>query len=137
MKNFIDDGNSAVTADYDDDVGYKNNKIIILSCLLCTRQEVATDVESDPGMQEEAGVIHHVLTQMSRYQEDRQQNMGQKWKLPPNGQPICLFSGNNNNSSGATRSVIRMDDDSEQNNKDIDSKCSNFSFRENIHDERG
>lgn len=65
-------------------------------------------------MQEEAGIIHHVLTQMSRYQEDRQQNMGQKWKLPPNGQPICLFSGNtNNNSSGATRSIIRMDDDSE------------------------
>jgi Rap guanine nucleotide exchange factor 4 len=31
---------------------------------------------------------------MSRYQEDRQQNMGQKWKLPPNGQPISLFSGN-------------------------------------------
>lgn len=34
MKNFIEDGNSAVTADYDDDVGYKNNKIIILSYLL-------------------------------------------------------------------------------------------------------
>lgn len=61
-------------------------------------------------MQEEAGIIHHVLTQMSRYQEDRQQNMGQKWKLPPNGQPICLFSGN---SVASTRSVIHMDDDSE------------------------
>lgn len=61
-------------------------------------------------MQEEAGIIHHVLTQMSRYQEDRQQNMGQKWKLPPNGQPICLFSGN---SVTSTRSVIHMDDDSE------------------------
>jgi Rap guanine nucleotide exchange factor 4 len=46
---------------------------------------------------------------MSRYQEDRQQNMGQKWKLPPNGQPISLFSGN----VTATRTVIRPDDDSE------------------------
>lgn len=71
-------------------------------------QEIATDVEADHGLQEEAGIIHHVLTQMSRYQEDRQQNMGQKWKLPPNGQPICLFSGN----VTATRTIIR-DDDSE------------------------
>jgi hypothetical protein len=46
---------------------------------------------------------------MSRYQEDRQQNMGQKWKLPPNGQPISLFSGNVTGS----RTVIRPDDDSE------------------------
>jgi hypothetical protein len=68
-------------------------------------------VEADTGLQEETSVIHHVLTQMSRYQEDRQQNMGQKWKLPPNGQPICLFSGNNNIST--TRTIIRMDDDSE------------------------
>jgi Rap guanine nucleotide exchange factor 4 len=73
-------------------------------------QEIATDVESDPGMQEEAGIIHHVLTQMSRYQEDRHQNLGQKWKLPPNGKPICPFSENVN---GAARSIIRMDDDSE------------------------
>lgn len=45
---------------------------------------------------------------MSRYQEDRQQNMGQKWKLPPNGQPISLFTGN----ASGTRSIIRPDDDS-------------------------
>ncbi|KAG5678868.1 hypothetical protein PVAND_008499 [Polypedilum vanderplanki] len=70
-------------------------------------EEIATDVESDPALQEEAGIIHHVLTQMSRYQEDRQQNAGQKWKLPSNGQPITLFSGN----VTATRSIIRMDDD--------------------------
>jgi len=76
--------------------------------LLLRQQEIATDVESDPGLQEEAGIIHHVLTQLSRYQEDRQQNMGQKWKLPPNGQPIGLFSGN----TTATRNIIRPDDDS-------------------------
>ncbi|CRL03781.1 CLUMA_CG016279, isoform B [Clunio marinus] len=70
-------------------------------------EEIATDVESDHGLQEEAGIIHQVLTQMSRYLEDRQQNMGQKWKLPPNGQPIGLFSGN----VTATRTVIRPDDD--------------------------
>lgn len=33
---------------------------------------------------------------------------GQKWKLPPNGQPICLFSGN----PTQTRTIIRPDDDS-------------------------
>lgn len=33
---------------------------------------------------------------------------GQKWKLPPNGQPICLFSGNPTQS----RTIIRPDDDS-------------------------
>ena len=76
-------------------------------CFVFISQEIATDVEADPGLQEETGIIHHVLTQMSRYQEDRQQNMGQKWKLPPNGQPICLFSN-----SATTRTIIRMDDDS-------------------------
>jgi hypothetical protein len=43
---------------------------------------------------------------MSRYQEDRQQSKGQKWKLPPNGQPISLFS------ASGSRSIIRQDDDS-------------------------
>jgi Rap guanine nucleotide exchange factor 4 len=66
-------------------------------------------VESDPNLEEEAGIIHNVLTQMSRYKDDRQQNAGQKWKLPPNGQPICLFSGN----TTAERTIIRPDDDSE------------------------
>lgn len=33
---------------------------------------------------------------------------GQKWKLPPNGQPICLFSGNPTNA----KTLIRPDDDS-------------------------
>lgn len=71
-------------------------------------QEIAQDMELDHGLQEEVGIIHHVLTQMSRYQEDCQQSMGQKWKLPPNGQPISLFSGKVDGS----RSIIRSDDDS-------------------------
>ena len=45
---------------------------------------------------------------MARYQEDRNQHAGQKWKLPPNGQPICLFSGN----ATPSKTVIRPDDDS-------------------------
>lgn len=65
-------------------------------------------MELDHGLQEEVGIIHHVLTQMSRYQDDCQQSMGQKWKLPPNGQPISLFSGK----IDGTRSIIRSDDDS-------------------------
>ncbi|XP_035790927.1 rap guanine nucleotide exchange factor 4 isoform X2 [Anopheles aquasalis] len=69
-------------------------------------EELATDVEAEPALQEEASIIHHVLTQLSRYQEDRQMNATQKWKLPPNGQPICLFSGNTH-----SKTVIRPDDD--------------------------
>lgn len=41
-------------------------------------------------------------------QDDKQMHSGQKWKLPPNGQPICLFSGN----PTQTRTIIRPDDDS-------------------------
>ncbi|XP_038121933.1 rap guanine nucleotide exchange factor 4 isoform X2 [Culex quinquefasciatus] len=70
-------------------------------------EDIATDVESEGLLQEEASIIHHVLTQLARYQEDRQMNASQKWKLPPNGQPICLFSGNTH----STKTVIRPDDD--------------------------
>lgn len=52
--------------------------------------------------------MHHVLTQLSRYQDDKQIHSGQKWKLPPNGQSICLFSGN----PTMTRTMVRPDDDS-------------------------
>lgn len=72
-------------------------------------EELASEVEADPDLQEEASVMHHVLSQIARYQEDRNLHNGQKWKLPPNGQPICLFSGN----PSATRTLIRPDDDSE------------------------
>jgi Rap guanine nucleotide exchange factor 4 len=66
-------------------------------------------VESEALLEEEAGIIHNILSQMLRYREEREQNAGQKWKLPPNGQPICLFSGN----TTATKTIIRPDDDSE------------------------
>lgn len=68
------------------------------------QKEIASDVESEQLLEEEAGIIHNVLSQISRYQEDREQNAGQKWKLPSNGGPICLFSGN------TTRTIIRSDD---------------------------
>lgn len=71
-------------------------------------EELASEVEADPDLQEEASIIHNVLTQLSRYQEDKELNAGQKWKLPPNGQSISLFSGN----STFTRRMIRPDDDS-------------------------
>ena len=71
-------------------------------------EELAAEVEADPELQEETSIIHNILTQMARYQDDRNQNAGQKWKLPPNGQPICLFSGN----MTPSKTVIRPDDDS-------------------------
>ncbi|XP_055374001.1 rap guanine nucleotide exchange factor 4 isoform X2 [Condylostylus longicornis] len=70
-------------------------------------EDLAQEVEADPELHEETSIIHHVLSQLSRYQDDRNQHCGQKWKLPPNGQPICLFSGNPTSS----RVVIRPDDD--------------------------
>lgn len=75
-------------------------------------EDLAAEVEADPELQEETSIIHNILTQMARYQDDRNQNAGQKWKLPPNGQPICLFSGN----ITPSKTVIRPDDDSEYQN---------------------
>ncbi|KAF2898240.1 hypothetical protein ILUMI_07929, partial [Ignelater luminosus] len=40
------------------------------------------------------------------YQEDRKAHSGQKWKLPPCGQPISLFSGNKE-----SRTIIMPQDD--------------------------
>lgn len=70
---------------------------------------MASEVEADPELQEEASVIHQVLTQLSRYQDDRAQHGSQKWKLPPNGQPVCLFSGN----LTVARTTLGPEDDSE------------------------
>ncbi|XP_073813044.1 exchange protein directly activated by cAMP isoform X5 [Musca autumnalis] len=70
-------------------------------------EDLAAEVEADPELHEETSIIHNILTQMARYQDDRNQNAGQKWKLPPNGQPICLFSGN----ITPSKTVIRPDDD--------------------------
>ncbi|XP_054090739.1 rap guanine nucleotide exchange factor 4 isoform X3 [Zeugodacus cucurbitae] len=70
-------------------------------------EDLAAEIELDQELSEETSIIHNVLTQMTRYQEDRNQNTGQKWKLPPNGQPICLFSGN----TTPSKTIIRPDDD--------------------------
>ena len=63
-----------------------------------------------PSLQEEAAMMHHVMSQLRRYQEDRAAAAGQKWKLPPTGQPVAPFS-NATNTRG--RAVIRPTDDSE------------------------
>lgn len=44
----------------------------------------------------------------TRYMEDRKAHEGQKWKLPPLGQPISLFSAGND----TTRTIIMPQDDS-------------------------
>ncbi|KAJ3642326.1 hypothetical protein Zmor_025122 [Zophobas morio] len=51
------------------------------------------------------------------YQEDRKAHEGQKWKLPPCGQPISLFTGNDTN-----RTIIMPQDDS----KPPNTKFQNF-----------
>lgn len=76
-------------------------------------EELAEEVEADcmkwSSLQEEASLMHHVMSQLRRYQADRQRHSGQKWKLPPCGQPICLFSSSGQSES---RTIIRPDDDS-------------------------
>lgn len=42
-------------------------------------------------------------------QDERHMQSTRKWKLPPNGQPICLFS---ENASTQGKKIIRPDDDS-------------------------
>lgn len=59
-------------------------------------------------MQEEASLMHHVMQLLRHYQEDKNQHAGQKWKLPPCGQPISLFSA----SVVESRTIIRPTDDS-------------------------
>lgn len=77
---------------------------------------MASDLEADCAqwscLEEEAGVMHHVMSQLRRRQEERIVNAGQKWKLPPCGQPISLFSGS---MPGGTRNAIHPDDDSMNN----------------------
>ncbi|KDR12164.1 Rap guanine nucleotide exchange factor 4, partial [Zootermopsis nevadensis] len=73
-------------------------------------EELATELEADciqwSSLQEEASLMHHVMSQLHRYQDERALSAGQKWKLPPCGQPISLFSG-----SSESRTVIRATDD--------------------------
>ncbi|XP_054286535.1 rap guanine nucleotide exchange factor 4 isoform X2 [Macrosteles quadrilineatus] len=75
-------------------------------------EDLAGEVDSDclewAELQEEASLIHHVMSQLHRYQEERVASAGQKWKLPPCGQPISLFSGP---TDGKTRTLIRPTDD--------------------------
>ncbi|KAJ9588304.1 hypothetical protein L9F63_018328, partial [Diploptera punctata] len=80
------------------------------SSSLAFLEELATELEADciqwSSLQEEASLMHHVMSQLRRYQDERALNAGQKWKLPPCGQPISLFSG-----SSEGRTVIRPTDD--------------------------
>lgn len=76
-------------------------------------QDLAGEVEADciqwTCLQEEASLMHHVMSQLRRFQTDVQRHSGQRWKLPPCGQPVSLFS-----TSGVqdSRTIIRPEDDS-------------------------
>ncbi|XP_075237776.1 exchange protein directly activated by cAMP [Lycorma delicatula] len=75
-------------------------------------EELASEVESDclewNSLYEEANLMHHVTSRLRRHQEDKNATAGQKWKLPPCGQPISLFAAPPN---GRPRTVIRPADD--------------------------
>lgn len=75
-------------------------------------QELGTEFDADclqwSSLQEEASLMQHVMSQLHRYQDECSLAAGQKWTLPPCGQPICLFSG-----STEGRRLIRATDDSE------------------------
>lgn len=71
-------------------------------------EDLAAELETNIDLHEELSILHNLLTQMARYQDDLNQKEGQKWKLPPNGQPISLLSS----STPTSKTVIRPDDDS-------------------------
>lgn len=102
-------------------IRFYNIIIIDLSFFFSASQkELASDVEADcqllggksQALQEEASLMHHIMSRLRRYQDERLETAGLKWKLPPGGQPICLFSAINNPSKN-NRSIIRPNDDSE------------------------
>jgi len=64
-------------------------------------------------LQEEASLMHHIMSRLRRYQDERSETSGLKWKLPPGGQPICLFAAMNNPSKN-NRPIIRPNDDSKR-----------------------
>ncbi|XP_060529118.1 rap guanine nucleotide exchange factor 4 isoform X2 [Cylas formicarius] len=74
-------------------------------------EDLAEALENDimhfDALQEEASLMHHVMSQLRRYQEDRKAHEGQKWKLPPLGQPISLFSAGDD----TNRTIIMPQDD--------------------------
>ncbi|XP_071049981.1 rap guanine nucleotide exchange factor 4 isoform X2 [Onthophagus taurus] len=75
-------------------------------------EDLAKDLESDflhnSALQSEASLMHHVMTQLKRYKDERKLREGQKWKLPTNGQPVSLFTGCD---PGNNRTVIMPQDD--------------------------
>ncbi|XP_022161315.1 rap guanine nucleotide exchange factor 4 [Myzus persicae] len=81
-------------------------------------EELASDVEADcqllggksQALQEEASLMHHIMSRLRRYQDERLETTGLKWKLPPGGQPICLFSAISNPSKN-NRPILRPNDD--------------------------
>lgn len=93
--------------------------IFIDKIFLYFHQELASDVEADcqllggksQALQEEASLMHHIMSRLRRYQDERSETSGLKWKLPPGGQPICLFSAISNPSKN-NRPIIRPNDDS-------------------------
>lgn len=69
-------------------------------------QELCNEADSEGW--EEAPLMHRLSAQVQRQQEISAQV--NKWKLPPTGQPICLFSP-----SETASTLIKPKDDSEYN----------------------
>ena len=79
---------------------------------------MASELESegnDGALQEEASLMHYVTTQLRRYEDEKARTRGQKWKLPPLGQPVSLF-GPGGTTEPQGRTVIRPQDDSKLSN---------------------
>lgn len=74
-------------------------------------KDLAAEVKTNADLHEELGILQNLLTQMTRYQNILKKKNIQNWKLPPNGQPICLL----NSSRPTSKTVIRSNDDSKSN----------------------
>lgn len=59
--------------------------------------------------------INEILDEQRRYEEETKNAVCQKWKLPPCGQPVSLFSNsesNNPGNVGVASNKMRPQDDS-------------------------
>ncbi|KAL0268122.1 UNVERIFIED_CONTAM: hypothetical protein PYX00_010190 [Menopon gallinae] len=73
-------------------------------------QELAKEVETESGiyrnLEEEASLMHHITALLNRHDQEMA-GRNHKWKLPPCGQPVTLFSG----PSGPQKSLMKPHDD--------------------------
>ena len=96
----------------------------LFSFFLVPLQELFDEVQKESNafgtLRDEVNLMLQVMDMRRAYLEERQAAAGQKWKLPPSGQPVSLFGAPSSNLTGDDsndlpidrRCVMRPSDDS-------------------------